>query len=92
MMPRVILELGDAAPVQIKGIFPDDERYTIGVLLYADYLVSLWQSNRNLEELYNTSFQQITNKLHRFERAGMDGLGDKQGHGRHVSLMRDGAS
>lgn len=41
MMPRLILELGDAAPVQIKGIFPDDERYTIGVLLYADYLVSL---------------------------------------------------
>ncbi len=70
----------------IKSMFRDDERYTIGIRLYAVYQVSLGQQSRQLEELYNTSFKQITNWVHRFEQEGIDGLRDKGGRGRTSRL------
>ena len=67
-------------------MFRDDERYTIGIRLYAVYQVSIGQPSRKLEELYNTSFKQITNWVHRFEKEGIDGLRDKPGRGRTARL------
>ena len=67
-------------------MFRDDERYTIGIRLYAVYQVSIGQTSRKLEELYNTSFKQITNWVHRFETEGIDGLRDKPGRGRTARL------
>jgi transposase len=85
-MARPVLQIKGYTPEQIKSLFRDDERYTIGLRLYAVYQVSLGQSSRNLEELYNTSFKQITNWVHRFEAGGVDGLKDKEGRGRHSRL------
>jgi transposase len=81
-MARPVLKVGNFKPEQIKALFKDDERYTIGIRLYAVYQVALGQPSRKLEELYNTSFKQITNWVHRFEREGIDGLKDKEGRGR----------
>ena len=67
-------------------MFRADERYTIGIRLYAVYQVSLGQPSRKLEELYNTSFKQITNWVHRFEKEGIEGLRDKAGRGRSSRL------
>jgi transposase len=81
-MARPVLKVNNYNPEQIKALFRDDERYTIGIRLYAVYQVALGQPSRKLEELYNTSFKQITNWVHRFEKEGIDGLRDKEGRGR----------
>ena len=42
-----------------------------------------------LEDLYNTSFKQITNWVHQFEQNGIDGLRDKPGRGRKSLLTQE---
>jgi transposase len=88
-MGRPVLKINKYKPEEIKAMFRDDERYTIGIRLYAVYQLSLGQSSRKLEELYNTSFKQITNWAHRFEKEGIDGLRDKPGRGRTAGLKQN---
>jgi transposase len=88
-MARPVLHVGNYRPEDIKAMFRDDERYTIGIRLYAVYQVSLGKSSRSLEELYNTSFKQITNWVHRFEQEGIEGLRDREGRGRTPRLSED---
>jgi transposase len=88
-MARPVLKVNNYSPEQIRSLFRDDERYTIGIRLYAVYQVSLGQSSRKLEALYNTSFKQITNWVHRFEKEGIDGLRDKEGRGRTHRLTEE---
>lgn len=85
-MARPVLQVKGYQPAAIKSLFRDDERYSIGIRLYAVYQVSLGQPSRKLEELYNTSFKQITNWVHRFEAKGIEGLRDKSGRGRTARL------
>ena len=85
-MARPVLSVKGYQPEEIKSLFRKDERYTTGIRLYAIYQVSLGQPSRKLEELYNTSFKQITNWVHRFEASGIDGLRDKEGRGRKAKL------
>src|SRR4051812_3863613 len=85
-MARPVLKIKGYQPEQIKTLFRKDERYTIGIRLYAIYQVSLGQPSRKLEDLYNTSFKQITNWVHLFEREGINGLKDKEGRGRRSKL------
>ena len=85
-MARPVLNVKGYEPDQIKALFKKDERYTIGIRLYAIYQVSLGQPSRKLEELYNTSFKQITNWVHQLEKEGIDGLRDKAGRGRKAKL------
>lgn len=85
-MARPVLNVKGYQPEDIKALFRKDQRYTIGIRLYAIYQVSLGQPSRKLEELYNTSFKQITNWVHRFEIAGINGLRDKEGRGRKSKL------
>ena len=85
-MARPVLRIKGYTSEQIKALMRKDERYTIGLRLYAVYQVSLGQSSRKLEDLYNTSFKQITNWVHRFEQSGIDGLRDKAGRGRKSKL------
>jgi transposase len=85
-MARPVLKVGKFKPEEIRALFRDDERYTIGIRLYAVYQVALGQPSRKLEELYNTSFKQITNWVHRFEKEGIEGLRDKEGRGRTARL------
>lgn len=85
-MGRPVLKIRGYRPEDIKGLIKREERYTIGIRLYAVYQVSLGQPSRKLEDLYQTSFKQITNWVHRFEQEGIEGLKDKQGRGRKPSL------
>lgn len=85
-MGRHVLTVQGYSSDQIRSLFRDDERYTIGIRLYAVYQVSLGKPSRALEELYNTSFKQITNWVHQFEQEGIDGLRDKPGRGRKSQL------
>src|SRR5215210_5599551 len=85
-MARPVLKVKGYEAEQIKALFKKDERYPIGSRLYAIYRVSLGQHSRKLEELYNTSFKQITNWVQQFEKEGIDGLRDKAGRGRKAKL------
>jgi len=85
-MSRPVLKVENYKPEEIKAMFRDDERYTIGIRLYAVYQVAMGQPSRKLEDLYNTSFKQITNWVHRFEKEGIEGLKDKEGRGRTARL------
>jgi len=88
-MARPTLQVKGYTPESIRSMFRKDERYTIGLRLYAVYQVSLGQSSRNLETLYNTSFKQITNWVHQFEKQGVEGLKDKDGRGRIARLNKE---
>jgi transposase len=81
-MARPVLQIKGHTAASIKALIRKDERYTIGLRLYAVYQVAKGQSSRKLEDLYGTSFKQITNWVHRFEQEGLDGLRDKKGRGR----------
>jgi len=85
-MGRKLLGVKNYEPSQIKALFNSDDKYKIGLRLYAVYQVSLGQPSRKLEDLYNTSFKQITNWVHRFESEGLEGLRDKPGRGRKSKL------
>ena len=85
-MAKPVLKIKGYTADSIKALFKKDERYTIGIRLYAVYQVALGQPSRKLEDLYNTSFKQITNWVHRFESEGIDGLKDKEGRGRKDKL------
>jgi transposase len=88
-MGRPVLKIKGYTPEEIKALIKKDERYTIGLRLYAVYQVALGQPSRKLEELYQTSFKQITNWVHRFEQEGIEGLKDKPGRGRKSSLSSE---
>jgi transposase len=88
-MGRNVLTVKGYNSDQIKALFRKDERYTIGIRLYAVYQVSRGKSSRSLEQLYNTSFKQITNWVHQFEKEGLEGLKDKEGRGRKSRLTED---
>ena len=85
-MGRPVLKIKGYSADAIKSLIKKDEKYTIGLRLYAVYQVALGQPSRKLEELYQTSFKQITNWVHRFEQEGIEGLKDKPGRGRKSSL------
>jgi transposase len=85
-MARPVLKVKGYDPDSIKALFRKDERYTIGIRLYAVLQVAMGQPSRKLEDLYNTSFKQITNWVHRFEKEGIEGLKDKEGRGRKALL------
>lgn len=85
-MAKPVLKIKGHTAESIKALIRKDERYTIGLRLYAVYQVAKGQSSRKLEDLYNTSFKQITNWVHRFEQEGLEGLKDKEGRGRKDKL------
>ncbi len=86
IMGRKTLQIQGYSPEQIRALFNRDEKYTIGIRLYAVFQVSIGQSTRKLESLYNTSFKQICNWVHRFEEFGIEGLKDKPKSGRKPKL------
>ncbi len=88
-MGRNSLQVKGYSSEEIRALFAKDEKYTIGIRLYAVYQVSRGQTSRKLESLYNTSFKQITNWVHRFEESGLEGLRDKPKSGRKPRLTQE---
>ncbi len=88
-MGRPVLKISGYEPDEIKALITSDERYGIGIKLYAIHQLSLGVASRKLEELYHTSFKQILNWAHRFEAEGLEGLKDKKGRGRKAGLNEE---
>ena len=87
-MGRPVRKISGYTPEDIKALFNSEDKYRIGLRLYAIYQVAKGKPSRELEELYNTSFKQILNWVSRFEKEGVEGLRDKKGRGRK-SLLSD---
>lgn len=85
-MGRKVLSLENYTSEEIKSLINTNDKYKIGLRLFAVYQVSLGQSSRKLEDFYGTSFKQITNWVHRFDKEGLEGLRDKPGRGRKSLL------
>jgi len=85
-MARQVLQVKGYSAETIKKLIKKDERYRIGIRLFIVYQVAKGLSSRKLEDLYNMSFKQITNWVHRFEEGGLEGLKDKEGRGRKERL------
>lgn len=88
-MGRSSYKIKGYTPEQIKGLFDTKHNYKIRLRLCAVYQVSLGKPSRELAALYNTSFKQILNWVHRFEESGLDGLRDKRGRGRKSNLSTE---
>ena len=85
-MGRSVLKVQGYTAEQIKAIINSNSNYSIGIKLYAIYQVAKGQPSRQLEELYHTSFKQILNWTHSFEKEGTEGLKLKEGRGRKPRL------
>jgi len=85
-MGRRVKQISGYTADEIRVLFNKEDKYKIGLRLYAVYQVSLGKSSRQLEELYNTSFKQILNWVASFEKEGIEGLRDKSGRGRKPGL------
>ena len=88
-MGRPVRQIKGYSSSEIRSLFNKEDKYKTGLRLYAVYQVSLGQSSRKLEELYNTSHNQILNWVSRFEKEGIEGLKDKEGRGRKSRLTPD---
>lgn len=84
-----VLQVKGYSVEEIKSLMNTDDKYKIGMRLYAVYQVAKGNSSRKLEEFYQTSFKQITNWVHRFEKEGVEGLRDKKGRGRKSKLTQE---
>lgn len=85
-MPKPVRNIRGYSPSDIRSLFSKEDKYKIGIRLYAVYQVALGNPSRQLEELYNTSYRQILNWVDRFEKEGIEGLRDKKGRGRKSRL------
>lgn len=88
-MGRKVLKIENYSSEEIMSLINKKDDFKIGVRLFAIHQVSLGMSSRKLEEFYHTSFKQITNWVHRFDKEGIDGLKDKPGRGRKSNLSSE---
>ncbi|SFN72653.1 helix-turn-helix domain-containing protein [Salegentibacter flavus] len=73
-------------PQKIKKLLKSKEEYKIALRLQMVYLISQGKSSREVAEIYQVSFKNVLNWVHRFEKEGIEGLKDKEGRGRKASL------
>lgn len=85
-MGRPRLQLKNYSSDSILSIMKSSKDYVVGIRLLAVYQISLGKSPRELEDIFQTSFKQITTWVHRFDEEGVEGLKDKPGKGRKSKL------
>ena len=88
-MGRKVKQIHNYTTEQIKAFIDNDDKYKLGIRLYAVYQLSKGKSSRELEDLYNTSFKQICNWADRFDREGIEGLRNKPRSGRPANLTAE---
>jgi transposase len=76
-------------PQDIKRLLSSNESFVVAIRLYLVYQVALGHSSRQLAEIHDISFKQITTWVHRFEAEGIDGLKNRKGRGRKSLLSKD---
>ena len=88
-MGRKVKQIKNYSSEQIKAIIDTDDKYKLGIRLYAVYQLSKGKASRELEDLYNVSFKQICNWANRFDQNGVEGLLNHPRSGRPSKLTQD---
>jgi transposase len=87
-MSNSLMKVKGYDPAAIKKLLTADESFVVAIRLYLVYQVALGHSSRQLAEVHNISFKQITTWVHRFEEEGLDGLRNRKGRGRKSQLSK----
>ena len=88
-MPKSKLVVSRASAEDIYKLLRKDEKYMIGVRLYAVYQIAKGSVSRDLEKIYNVSFKSVCNWVHEFNEKGIEGLKDKPKSGRKPRLREE---
>lgn len=88
-MSRAKLKVENFSAEEIKQLLRKDEKYMIGVRLYAIYQIVNGAVSRDLEKIYNVSFKSVCNWVNEFNKHGLDGLKDKPKSGRKPKLSKE---
>lgn len=88
-MSRKKLTVSKMSAEEIKQLLRKDEKYMVGVRLYAIYQIATGAVSRDLEKIYNVSFKAVCNWVHEFNENGLDGLKDKPKSGRKPKLSKE---
>jgi len=78
-MPKSRLKVTRSTPEEIRTLLRKDEKFMIGVRLYAVYQVARGASSRELRQTYNVSFKSVCNWVNGFNKLGLEGLKDIPG-------------
>ena len=74
---------------EISTLLRKDEKYMIGVRLYAVYQIAKGAVSRDLEQIYNVSFKSVCNWVNEFNAHGIEGLKDTPKSGRPPRLGKE---
>lgn len=85
-MARARLVVEGATAEEIHKLLRKDEKYMIGVRLYAIYQIASGAVSRDLEKMYNVSFKTVCNWVHQFNEKGIKGLKEDRRSGRKPRL------
>jgi transposase len=85
-MAKNTLDPKELNPQEIKNILKSRQEYRVALRLQMVYLIHMGKSSREVAEIYQVSFKQVLNWVHRFKELGLEGLKDKVGRGRKANL------
>lgn len=85
-MAKNTLNSARLRPEKIRDLLKSKEEYKVALRLQMVYLIHQGKSSREVADIYQVSFKNVLNWVHRFEREGIEGLIDKEGRGRKASL------
>ena len=85
-MGKSILKIKGYKPEDIKELMIADSAFVVATRLNMVYQVAKGLPSREVAKIYDISFKQVTNWVHRFEEKGIEGLNDLPGRGRKSIL------
>lgn len=88
-MSKPKLVVTRATADEIRKLLRKDEKYMVGVRLYAVCQVAEGSASRDLEKIYNVSFKSVCNWVNEFNKHGEEGLKDAPKSGRKPRLNKD---
>lgn len=88
-MAKNTLNSKELNPQEIKNILKSKQEYRVSLRLQMVYMIHQGKSSREVADIYQVSFKQVLNWVHRYKQQGIEGLKDKVGRGRKTSLKEE---
>jgi len=85
-MAKNTIKSEELKPLDIKDLLNSKEEYKVALRLQMVHLIHQGKSSREVGEIYQVSFKQVLNWVHRFKEQGLEGLKNRMGRGRKASL------
>ncbi len=88
-MAREKLSVEGATAEDIEKMLRKDEKFMIGVRLFAVYQIACGAVSRDMQKLYKVSFKSVCNWVHAFNKYGVEGLKNEPKTGRKPRLNEE---